>query len=291
MNGVIIIDKPVGITSFDVIRNMRKLTNIKKIGHTGTLDPLASGVLPVCIGKATKLSNYLMSEKKKYRAELKLGIITDTYDREGKIISECNNFLKEEEVIQVIKSFIGDSIQIPPMYSALKVNGKKLYELAREGIEIERKGRKISISNIDIININLPYVTFDVECSKGTYIRSLCYDIGRMLNVGGTMWNLKRLASGHFKIEDSISLEEINGEYITDNLIPIDEILSMEGYEKVNVTQKIEHLLSNGVRITNAYLLKQFENHKRYMIYNLDNDFLGLAIRNDKGLKMEILFQ
>lgn len=291
MNGVIIIDKPVGITSFDVVRRMRKLANIKKIGHTGTLDPLASGVLPVCIGKATKLSNYLMSEKKKYRAELKLGITTDTYDREGKVINECDNSLNEEDVIKAIKSFIGDITQIPPMYSALKVNGKKLYELAREGIEIDRKGREISISSIDIISISLPYVTFDVECSKGTYIRSLCYDIGEKLNVGGTMWNLRRLGSGHFKIDDSISLDKISNTDINNYLIPIDEILSLEGYEKIKVTNKIERLLSNGVRITNDYLLKQFTDHKRYMIYNFESEFLGLAVRNDLGLKMEILFK
>lgn len=291
MNGVIIIDKPIGITSFDVIRRIKKLTNIKKIGHTGTLDPLASGVLPVCIGKATKLSNYLMSERKKYRAELKLGITTDTYDREGKVTSQCDFSLDEEIVRDTIKSFIGEIPQIPPMFSALKVNGKKLYELARKGIEVERKARNITIYNLEIIDMNLPYVTFDVECSKGTYIRSLCFDIGEKLNVGGSMWNLRRLASGHFHINHSIPLEKVSKDNVSEYLISTEDIFSLEGYDKVKVNEKIEGLLSNGVKITNEYLLMQFSSQKRYMIFNRNNKFMGLAFKDNEGLKMEIQFQ
>ncbi|SHH18559.1 tRNA pseudouridine(55) synthase TruB [Clostridium grantii] len=290
MNGVIIVDKPVGISSFDVIRRIKKATNIKKIGHTGTLDPLASGVLPICIGKATKLSNYLMSEKKTYRAELKLGVVTDTYDREGKILSENTIELSKEKVTEAIMSFVGEIKQIPPMYSALKINGKRLYELARQGIEVEREKRDITIYNIDIINMDLPYIIFDVQCSKGTYIRSLCYDIGEKLNVGGCMWNLRRISSGHFNIEESIELDKITKENFSEYTCSIEEILSLEGYEKVIVNEKMKTLLANGVKIKNEFLLKQFEENKRYMIYYNENEFLGLAIRENEELKMEIQF-
>jgi tRNA pseudouridine55 synthase len=290
MNGVIIIDKPVGISSFDVIRQIKKATGIKKIGHTGTLDPLASGVLPICIGKATKLSNYLMSEKKTYRAELKLGVVTDTYDREGKILDENMVEISEEEVAKVIMSFVGEIQQMPPMYSALKINGKRLYELARQGIEVEREKRNITIFNINIISMDLPYVIFDVECSKGTYIRSLCYDIGEKLNVGGSMWNLRRIASGHFTIDDSIELDKITKENFLTYTSSIEEILSLEGYEKIVVNEKIKTLLSNGVKIKNEFLLNQFKEDKRYMIYYSEKEFLGLAIRKKEELKMEIQF-
>jgi tRNA pseudouridine55 synthase len=290
MNGVIIIDKPVGISSFDVIRRIKKVTSIKKIGHTGTLDPLASGVLPICIGKATKLSNYLMSEKKTYRAELKLGVVTDTYDREGKILEEKMVEISEEEVTKAIMSFVGEIQQVPPMYSALKINGKRLYELARQGIEVEREKRNITIFNIDIISMKLPYVCFDVECSKGTYIRSLCYDIGEKLNVGGCMWNLRRTASGHFNIDNSIELDKITKENFLTYTSGIEDILSLEGYEKIVVNEKIKTLLSNGVKIKNEFLLNQFKENKRYMIYYNEKEFLGLAIRKKEELKMEIQF-
>ena len=173
MNGILNVFKPTGMTSFDVVRIIKKISNVKKVGHAGTLDPEASGVLPVCIGKATKAIDYIMGDFKIYEAELKLGVITDTYDREGKILRESEVNASDEEIIQVINSFIGEIKQVPPMYSALKVNGKKLYELARAGIEIEREARPIIIYDIDITDIKIPYVKFRVKCSKGTYIRSL----------------------------------------------------------------------------------------------------------------------
>lgn len=284
MDGIINIYKPQGITSFDVIRSLRKICNTKKIGHTGTLDPLATGVLPVCIGKATKLVDYIMSDFKVYRAQLKLGITTDTYDREGKIIntSEVNNSVKE--ITSVINSFVGDSLQVPPMYSALKVNGKKLYELARQGIQVERKKRPITIHKIEILNISKDYILFDVTCSKGTYIRSLCYDIGEKLGCGGTMWNLERIQTGVFNIKNSVPLEKLNSENVNDYIISIEDALYR--YNKVNFHSRYEKKLKNGVPIINNFNLHDNELYRVYV----NENFIGIGTVNNNYFKMKNLF-
>ena len=184
MDGVIIVDKKEGMTSFDVVREVRKEYGEKKVGHIGTLDPLASGVLPVLLGKATKLSNFLMEHDKDYIAKLTLGLKTDTGDREGNVILKKDideSKVTKVNIINVLNSFLGTSFQVPPMYSAIKVNGKKLYELAREGKEVEREKRKIFVSNIDLIQVDGNEITFKVTCSKGTYIRTLCEDIAENL--------------------------------------------------------------------------------------------------------------
>ena len=183
MNGIILVNKPTGKTSHDIVSIMRRLTGIRKIGHTGTLDPMADGVLPVCIGNATRVSDMLTNADKKYTAELILGMTTDTLDAEGEVITECRVDVTEDEIINAINSFIGEIEQIPPMYSAIKKDGKKLYELAREGKTAEREPRRITIYDIKIKNINPENysVTIDVHCSKGTYIRSLIFDIGEKL--------------------------------------------------------------------------------------------------------------
>lgn len=217
MDGVFIVNKPIGKTSFDIIRDVRKKYNTKKVGHIGTLDPLASGVLPVLVGKATKLSNYLMEHDKEYIATLSLGVQTDTGDCEGQTIKEMpvNDEIFDSTIIKnILESFIGESFQVPPMYSAIKVNGKKLYELAREGKTVEREPRKIDISKISLLNFDSvsKEITFKVTCSKGTYIRTLCEDIAKKLGNCGYMKSLKRTRVGNFKIEDEnkfISLEKI----------------------------------------------------------------------------------
>ncbi|AEB76120.1 tRNA pseudouridine(55) synthase TruB [Clostridium botulinum] len=287
MDGILNIYKPVGITSFDVVRQIKKITGIKKIGHTGTLDPLAKGVLPICIGKGTKIVDYLMKDFKVYKAELKLGVITDTYDREGKELSVKDVNVSKEEIIDAINSFKGDILQVPPMYSALKVNGKRLYELAREGKEIERAARPVTIYDIEILEISMPYVKFIVKCSKGTYIRSLCYDIGSKLDCGGAMWDLERVQSGSFNKDNSIILENLTKDNVEDYIIPIDDALSQ--YDKAIVNAKAEKLLVNGVRIADRRLLNTIELNKLYRIYNEDNKFLGLGLRNNQGLKIEKL--
>ena len=209
MNGILNVYKEPGFTSHDVVAKLRGICKQKKIGHTGTLDPEASGVLPVCLGNATKLCDLLTDKDKEYRAVLLLGVETDTQDTTGQILAEKEVNAGEEDVRSAILSFVGPYDQIPPMYSALKVNGKKLYELAREGQEVERKARRITIHEIRILEINLPEVKLEVTCSKGTYIRTLCHDIGQKLGCGGCMKELLRTRVERFGLEDSIRLGEI----------------------------------------------------------------------------------
>ena len=205
---------------------MRGICKQKKIGHTGTLDPDAVGVLPVCLGSGTKLCDMLTDKDKEYEAELLLGVETDTQDVTGVVLKESQVTSTEEEVRAAIMGFVGDYMQIPPMYSALKVNGQKLYELARAGKEVEREARPVVILGIEILEVNLPVVRFRVACSKGTYIRTLCYDIGAKLGCGGTMKSLKRTKVGIFKVEDAITLEELeklrDEDKIWDKLYPVE---------------------------------------------------------------------
>ena len=227
IHGIINVYKEKGFTSHDVVAKLRGIVGQKKIGHTGTLDPDATGVLPVCLGKATKLCDLLTDKNKTYEAVLLLGKTTDTQDITGEVLEEkSTEALTEEKVREAIEGFIGDYEQIPPMYSALKVNGKKLYELAREGKVIERKARPVKILDIQILEIDLPKVRMEVSCSKGTYIRTLCHDIGEKLGCGGCMESLIRTRVSTFRIEDAKTLDEIEtlkqeGK-LAELLVPID---------------------------------------------------------------------
>ena len=217
MDGILVVNKPLGKTSFNMVAQTRKEFHTKKVGHIGTLDPMASGVLPILIGNCTKLSDYLMNHDKDYVAIIKLGQSTNTGDQEGEIVEEKDvdeNIFDETKIEEVLNSFIGESEQIPPMYSAIKINGKKLYELARAGQTVERKPRKIYITSIKLVNINKDKneIEFKVTCSKGTYIRTLCEDIAKKLGTIGYMSKLTRTRVGEFKIEDEgklISLKEL----------------------------------------------------------------------------------
>lgn len=284
MNGIINIYKPSGITSFDVVSKIRHAAKTKKVGHTGTLDPLACGVLPICIGKATKIVDYIMVGTKTYITELKLGVITDTYDMEGTVVATKDVQVTEEQVKAVICKFVGNIMQVPPMYSALKVNGKKLYELARQGIEIERKPRPIFIYDIEILKLNLPFVTLKVKCSKGTYIRSLCYDIGNELRCGGTMWSLERISSEPFDKSTSIPLEYvINGCDLEDYIISIEDALSV--YERLELSGDYEKMLTNGVTLANSTITKGLKPNTIYRVYTGKN-FIGLGKLNESGFKI-----
>lgn len=289
MDGVINIFKNTGMTSFDVVRVIKKVSNTKKVGHTGTLDPEASGVLPVCIGKGTKIIDYIMNSDKVYEVEFKLGIKTTTYDLEGDIIEEKNpSHLTNEKILIAINSFIGEYNQIPPMYSALKQNGVRLYELARKGIEVEREGRLVNIINIENIKINNPNVSMKVTCSKGTYIRSLCYDIGDYLGVGAVMTKLKRTKTSKFTEEESVNINEINSENIKDFIISIEDAL--DSYDKLVVTNKYSRLLINGVRVFDRRFTKEnFQINKLYRVYNEDGIFIGLGKGDNQGFKIEKL--
>jgi len=209
INGIINVYKEAGYTSHDVVARLRGILKQKKIGHTGTLDPDAVGVLPVCLGKGTKLCDILTDTDKTYEAVLKLGITTDTQDLSGTVLEIHEVCAAEKTVVECIRSFVGEYMQIPPMFSALKVNGKKLYELAREGKEVERKARKVVFHEIQVLSIELPEVRIRVTCSKGTYIRTLCHDIGKKLGCGACMASLIRTKAGGFSIEGSKTLDEI----------------------------------------------------------------------------------
>lgn len=215
MDGILLINKPAGYTSHDIVGIVRKKLHTKKVGHCGTLDPDATGVLVVCVNKATKAIQFLMSDTKFYRATLSLGKSTDTYDASGKVLEEKEvGALSENQVIDVLNSFMGKSKQKPPIYSAIKVNGKKLYEYARNGEEVEIKERNIEIMMIKMISFSNNEIVFDVKCSKGTYIRSLCVDIAQKLGYPGHMSHLERRQAGHFSIEDCITLEQLEkGDY------------------------------------------------------------------------------
>ena len=251
-NGILNIDKPQGLTSHDVVDIVRKIFPGIKVGHTGTLDPIATGVLPICIGKATKLSDELLSENKVYKVKMLLGVETDTYDITGKIVFA--NTLNEDEIYikERIKRFIGKSSQIPPIYSAIKIKGKKAYEYARNGENVSLKPREIEIFNIDDIDVNLRkrQVSFVVSCTKGTYIRSLVHDIGIKLGCGATMIELKRLKTGDFDINDSIDLYEfLNLEYLDmlDKIVSIEELY--RDSKKINLKDKDYDKFLNGIAI------------------------------------------
>lgn len=249
LNGILNIYKEKGFTSHDVVAKLRGIVGQKKIGHTGTLDPDATGVLPVCLGKATKLCDLLTDKNKTYEAVLLLGKTTDTQDITGEVLEEkSTEALTEEKVREAIEGFIGDYEQIPPMYSALKVNGKKLYELAREGKVIERKARPVKILDIQILEIDLPKVRMEVSCSKGTYIRTLCHDIGEKLGCGGCMESLIRTRVSTFRIEDAKTLDEIEtlkqeGK-LAELLVPIDAMFPF--YPKITVKDDWKAFAKNG---------------------------------------------
>ena len=211
LSGVILVNKHKGVTSHDIVFKIRRLFGTKKVGHTGTLDPLATGVLPVLVGRSAKAAEYLLSENKKYIAEIKLGITTDTEDITGKILEKCDTLPTKNEFFEACKRFVGKINQVPPMYSALKVDGKKLLDLARQGIEIERKPREIIVFSIEpsVIDEKEGRYQLTVECSKGTYIRTLCADIGKSLGCGATMCELQRTKSGDFALENAYTIKEL----------------------------------------------------------------------------------
>lgn len=229
MNGTVIVDKPSGKTSFDIVNDIRKVLKIKKIGHTGTLDPMTTGVLPICINEATKLIQFFTNDDKEYRATMLLGLETDTFDMEGRIMTRKLPGVTSDEIEEAFQSFTGTIEQRVPRYSAIKFKGKPLYKWTREGVDITPPLRKIDIYRIRIEEIDLPYVSFFVACSKGTYIRSLCSDIGKRLGCGACLYKLRRIKSGHFKEESAIILEGLDKKekerIIRANLLPITDAL------------------------------------------------------------------
>lgn len=286
MDGIVLINKEAGITSFGVVSRVRKIFNTKKVGHCGTLDPEATGVLPVMIGQATKVSKYLVEHDKEYVAKVKLGVKTDSADAEGNIVEQDGFVLNPEEDIRYRKAFsklVGKQKQIPPMYSAIKVNGKKLYEYARDGVEVERQARDIEIYSVDIENIDYDKneVVFRTRCSKGTYIRTLCERLAEMIGTIGYMKELTRTRVDNFRIEDSIKLSELESvEDKEGKLISIEKLF--ENAKRIVLNDRKLELFLNGVVLTT-----NCENGI-YRIYN-GSQFIGLGVVNDSLLKRDVI--
>ncbi len=277
LDGIININKPSGITSFDVVRRLRKIMKIKKIGHTGTLDPLATGVMVVCTGKGTKLVQDIEKLEKNYIAGFELGYYTDTYDTEGKIIEKVEDFqVTREDLEKVLEKFKGDILQVPPMYSALKVNGEKLYDLARRGEVIEREARPVTISSLEIVEFDGKCGKLSCTVSKGTYIRSLIFDIGNELKTFGTMTSLVRTSVGNEKIEQSFTLEEIEELHNENNYKYIRDIESYFDYPEIFIEgEKNITLFLNGQTV-----MKFGEEEGYYRVYikiEEETKFLGLG--------------
>lgn len=291
MDGIIIINKPKGCTSHDIVYKIKKMLN-EKVGHTGTLDPMAEGVLPILVGKGTLASKYLINHDKKYIVELQLGTKTDTADSEGKIVEQQpvnKELLTTENIEKILQSFIGKQEQIPPIYSAIKINGKKLYEYARKGQEVELKPRQIEIYNIKLLNYSVEekQIKFEVFCGKGTYIRSLCEDIATKFETVGYMKSLKRIQVGDFKIEDSITIEELNEIIQKNELENTKTIITLEKLFKelpsINLDNRKLELFLNGVMLT------QRQNEGVYKIYNQKDEFIGTGTIKDTLLKRDII--
>ena len=279
IHGIINVYKEKGFTSFDVVAKLRGIFKQKKIGHTGTLDPDAEGVLPVCLGKATKVCDLLTDKNKEYEAVMLLGITTDTQDISGEVLEEKEVQVTEDAVKEAICSFVGEYMQIPPMYSALKVNGKKLCDLAREGKTVDRQARPVTIYEIEILQIDLPRIRMRVKCSKGTYIRTLCQDIGEKLGCGACMASLLRTRVSEFSLENAMRISEIEALVREEEFSFVHSVDSVFfQYEKAVVDEKFNKILYNGNRIEPEMLKEQTTGglDKPIRIYDEKGQFIGI---------------
>ena len=282
LGGILNVLKPPGMTSFDVVGYLRKVLKIKRIGHTGTLDPAATGVLTVCVGQATKAIEYMVDKDKLYRAELTLGIATDTQDHTGEVLASRAVDVTDEDIRKALKTFIGRYRQVPPMYSAVKIGGKKLYELAREGVTVEREPREVEIFFLEIINIKREIsgtvkVLFDVHCSKGTYIRTLCADAGERLGCGGHMSFLVRLKAGEFDIASAVTVEEL-GELaesgsLETRMLPVDS--AFRAMKRLQLDAGASRKLANGARV--GLKNREFQPGETLTVYDENNSFFALG--------------
>ena len=272
INGIIIVDKPKGFTSHDVVNVIRKIYGTRKVGHTGTLDPDATGVLPVCIGKATKVCDMLTFSDKEYVARVRLGVVTDTQDMSGEILEENPVCTDEKKLLDTVREFTGEIEQIPPMYSALKVGGQKLCDLARKGIEVERKPRRINIYEAEVTDFDGTEFTLRVYCSKGTYIRTLCHDIGQKLGCGAAMKELRRTKSSVFSLENSYTLDKLKE--LAEHGVHIDALMSIDSvfdYPKLVISEQLKKRVCNGAP---GYVSAK---EGTYRVYDSENTFLCIA--------------
>lgn len=287
MDGILIIDKPEGFTSFDVVAKMRGLLHTRKVGHAGTLDPMATGVLPILVERGTKCCDILPCQDKRYLATFQLGVLTDTLDSTGTVLETRPVSVSEEQVEEVLKDFEGEIDQIPPMYSAIQINGQRLYDLARQGIEVEREARKITIYHCRLVGKGQKdneYV-IDVACSKGTYIRTLCGDIGEKLGCGATMTALRRTEAAGFTLQESISLDEAKvlaaeGTLET-RILPVEQVF--RSLPKVQLNEKQSKMYRNGVRLDCARIAGQPKAGSDWRVFGFDGTFLGVAFVNEEN--------
>jgi tRNA pseudouridine55 synthase len=293
MNGILNVLKPAGMTSFDVVAVLRRISGQKKIGHTGTLDPSAVGVLPVCLGNATKAIEFMIDKDKVYRVEMTLGVATDTQDSSGKVISSHIVETDQDSILNIVKGFIGEIQQLPPMYSAIKIGGKKLYEIARLGETVERKTRSINIFDINVIRIwdentlfcdgeqSIEYITkkvlLDVHCSKGTYIRTLCHDIGEKLGCGGHMSFLVRTRAGKYDLDSALTLEEIkelaNKDTLSSSLLPVETVF--EQYDCISLGEADTFKYNNGTWV--EFVCDNIGKNHNKRVYDNNEVFLGIG--------------
>ena len=286
MNGIICIDKPQGFTSFDVVAKLRGITKIRRIGHAGTLDPMATGVLPVFIGRATKACDMLPDSDKEYEAEFKLGTVTDTQDSTGEVLSQCDARVTESDLETAVGGFLGKQLQIPPMYSAVKVDGKRLYDLARQGIEVERKPREIEVYKIELLSFdeNSQSGKLVISCSKGTYIRTICHDLGKKLGCGAVMTALRRTRAAGFSLSDCITIEEAqklsDPEILEKSILPIDRVFSF--MDKLVLNRRKAELFLSGVKLG----AKELEVDKNFAVF-CEEDFIATAyVAEEDGKKV-----
>ena len=274
MNGILVIDKPVGWTSHDVVAKLRGALKVKRVGHGGTLDPMATGVLPIFVGRATRAAEFCESAEKEYITCLKLGIVTDTQDITGATISACEASVSTKDIESIVPRFLGPQKQTPPMYSAIKINGKKLYEMARQGIDVPRPARDIVISDIELLGGSGDEFSLRIVCSKGTYIRTLCHDIGALLGCGGVMSSLRRTRAGVFSIDAALTLDEtlsaVSAGQTNTVMIPTDELFA--GYPAITLSDTGARRCKNGARCHVESI-----SDGRYRFYGSGNEFLLLG--------------
>lgn len=289
MVGVVLIDKPKDFTSFDAVAVLRRILNEKRLGHTGTLDPMATGILPILVGRATRLCDIMPISDKRYTAEIKLGLSTDTYDITGNILSENKVDCNIEKFSDTLKGFVGDIVQYPPMFSAVSVGGKRLYELARKGIEVERPSRNVTVYSADILDYNENEQTYkvDISCSKGTYIRSIAHDIGEKLGCGGVLTSLRRTSACGFDISNAITIEDAR------NMSPEELISSLEPallpYNAIHITEAQSFRFQNGGELSIDRLSNFERGTEFYRVYAPDNTLIGLGYEKDEAIRLKCL--
>ena len=292
--GVLVVNKHEGVTSHRIVQILRRLYDTPRVGHTGTLDPMATGVLPILLGRAVKASDYLVSEEKEYIATLRLGVTTDTLDTTGEILSTSDNIPSEKEVMEAAESFIGEIEQIPPMYSAIKIDGQKLVDLARAGETVERKPRQVEIKELDVEKLTETEYKLRIVCSKGTYVRTLCADIGEKLGCGGAMSSLVRVRTGNFTLENAITVEELENMTFEERVaLPLATVRLFDNLNSISVNDFYAKLIKGGTELYQKKLGTSFEDGELIRImHNGEFLALGRVCQYEKGsaVKPEKLF-